>query len=74
MAQPSVMESNGADGLDTREASQPPPVAPGKRKRDTSDEGDEDVKPMIIDDVKPLVRDQKELVKSCFEVLSRYVT
>lgn len=66
MAQPAVMGQNGNHALDGTDASAP--VAPGKRKRDASDEGeDNEVKGATTP------RDQKELVERCFEALKRYV-
>ena len=80
MAQPSVMSSNGVHDVEATEAV--PPVAPGKRKRDAADEGDdvegdEDIKPSVdtdMSDAKPPtpMRNQRELVDSCFAALRRY--
>ncbi|KAL6852955.1 hypothetical protein ACO1O0_007503 [Amphichorda felina] len=73
MAQPTVIGPNGTHALDSTGASQP--VAPGKRKRDSTDDGEgidvEDEKPSaLIDASPPPTRDQRELVKYCFEALS----
>ena len=64
MAQPEVVGVNGSIASPAPEA-----VLAGKRKRDSMD----------IDEVKPVVkdawagRDEKELVKTYFEALRRYV-
>jgi hypothetical protein len=74
MAQPSELGPNGALRAESREPSNP--VSPGKRKRDSID-GDEemngsvDEKPVLSNGV--IEKDQKELVKTCFEALVRYV-
>jgi hypothetical protein len=73
MAQPSVVEPNGVPahangGLDHA-------AMPGKRKREDSDEADEEmdgVQDTTIDKtVSWAPRDQKALIKSYYEVLKR---
>lgn len=85
MAQPTPMDLNGAPTPDTGDFNQV--VAPGKRKRDSEDEGatttttssiDQQDRPDSVRNSTPpptngVVRDQAELVKTCFEVLTRYV-
>jgi hypothetical protein len=75
MAQPSVVEANGVPAQVNGEMD--PAAMPGKRKRETSDDGDEEMEG--IEDVTPdkvaewAPRDQKALIKSYYEVLKRYV-
>jgi hypothetical protein len=77
MAQAAVAASNGSHALDGPESTQP--VAPGKRKRDSTDEGDDvdgvdgDKASALVEGSAPPTRDQRELVKTCFKVLTRYV-
>lgn len=74
MAQPATTKPNGVPEPASTENAQP--VVPGKRKRDNGEEGDE---LDGFEDEKPAATngwpkgDQKELIKSYFEVLSRYV-
>lgn len=76
MAQQAVTGTNGSRTLDGPDSNQP--VAPGKRKRDSIDDGDgvdveDDKASAPISASPPPTRDQWELVKSCFEALTRYV-
>lgn len=81
MAQPTPMEINGVPTLDASDFNQH--VAPVKRKRDSEDEGattpndkqeqNDSVKNPTPPPTNGVVRDQAELVKTCFEVLSMYV-
>ena len=74
MAQAAVAASNGSHALDGPESTQP--VAFGKRKRDSADEGDDvdgDKASALVEASAPPTRDQRELAKSCFDVLTRYV-
>lgn len=74
MAQPSVDEANGVPAQVNGEMD--PASMPGKRKRETSDDGDEEMEG--TEDVTPYKaaewapRDQKALIKSYYEVLKRY--
>lgn len=81
MAQPAPMDINGAPTPETNDFNQP--FAPGKRKRDSEDEGatisndEKDLQKAVETPTPPptngVVRDQAALVKTCFEVLTRYV-
>jgi hypothetical protein len=81
MAQSSPMDINGVSTPEAAEINQS--VLPGKRKRDSEDEGaiiadppqeenDNDTKPSPVPTIAD-VRDQAELVKTCFEALKRCV-
>lgn len=74
MAQPTAIHANGTSESPTLDKAQP--VAPGKRKRDVEEEDrDED---MISPEQKPAItngepkKDQRDLIKSFVDVLSRY--
>lgn len=76
MAQPTAIHANGTSESPTLDKAQP--VASGKRKRDVEEEDrDED---MISPEQKPAItngngepkKDQRDLIKSFVDVLSRY--
>lgn len=75
MAQPTAVQANGTSESPTIDKVQP--VAPGKRKRDVEEE-DEDRDEGMVDQQKPAItngepkKDQRDLIKSFVEVLSRY--
>jgi hypothetical protein len=75
MAQPTAIHANGTSESPTLDKAQP--VAPGKRKRDVEEEEERD-EDMISPEQKPAItngepkKDQRDLIKSFVDVLSRY--
>lgn len=75
MAQPTAIHANGTSESPSLDKAQP--VAPGKRKRETEEMEDRD-EDNASEEQKPAItngqpkKDQRDVIKSFVEVLSRY--
>lgn len=74
MAQPATTRPNGV--LESPSVGDAQPVVPGKRKRDIGDAAESDYGPQsqksVIASASPDAKNQKELIKSYLDVLTRY--